>query len=68
MSQEVVTYEKLKKLADEIKQSYIREVDKTKEIKEISKILTQISSKESLEEYFQNDRKTLNYFQDKFLR
>ena len=68
MSEEYANIAQLQRLAGEIKQSYIKDLDKTKEIKEVTKILTQINAKKSLEDYFHDDKKSLDYFKDIFLK
>ena len=60
-------YIKLENINSEIRQSWIRDCDKTEYMKELTSMLQEILSKNSLEEYFTNPT-TLNYFMTEFLQ
>jgi dsDNA-binding SOS-regulon protein len=57
---------KLKEIAKEIKESWLRDCDKTEYMIELINILKEILTKESLEEYFSEDEKILPFFMDEF--
>ena len=65
-SQSSEVYRKLYSLANDIKNSYIRDCDETSSIKEITEILNSILIMESLEEYFSDNRTDLYYFMGEF--
>ena len=57
----------LQKIASEIKLSWVNDQDKTEEMKNLTVLIKQILSKESIEEYFKNDEKALSYFINYFI-
>ena len=56
----------LQKIANEIKESWYKDKDKTEYMKELTDILKEILEKDTIEEYFSNNEETLNYFMDSF--
>ena len=52
----------LEKIAQEIKLSWIRDCDKTEYMIKLTKMIKEMLTKESLEEYFSNNDEDLNYF------
>lgn len=56
---------KLESLEDDIHKSYLRDMNKLEEMQQITKILDEIGSKESIESYFENESDT-EYFLKKF--
>ena len=56
---------KLEELEDDIHKSWLKDLDKVKEITEISEILKQILEKDSIESYFENES-DFDYFIKKF--
>ena len=60
-------YEILEKLLQEIKYGFINDIDKTNEMKEVKKILEEIKTKFSLEDYFENSEEDINFFIETFL-
>jgi hypothetical protein len=59
---------KLKKIANEIRTSWIRDCDRTEYMNELTKMLKDMYKKESLEEYFGKDEKVLKYFMEDCLQ
>ena len=60
------TYLKLESLSNDIRQSYLHDCDKTDSIKEIIQIIDGMLIMSSLEDYFSNNKKDLQYFMDEF--
>jgi len=56
----------LEELEDDIHKSWLRDLDKVKEFHSLYTILEEMLSKDTLEEYFQNNASDLNYFLNKF--
>lgn len=56
---------KLEELEDDIHKSWLKDLDKVKEINEITEILKQILDKDSIESYFENES-DFDYFIKKF--
>ena len=67
-SDKIENYKTLEILCEEIKQSWIEIKDKTNIMEKIINILKDINSKKSLEEYFDNNEKDLQYFLDTFIQ
>ena len=61
-------YQTLERIANEIKLSWVNDLDKTDAMKELIQILNEILSKDSLEEYFNNNEKDLKYFMTDFMQ
>ena len=59
---------KLKEIASEIRESWMCNKDKTEYMIELTKIIKEILTKESIEEYFSNDEKILSYFMGDFMK
>ena len=59
---------KLKEIASEIRESWMKDLDKTEYMKELTNIIKEILTKESIEEYFSNDEKALPYFMGDFMK
>ena len=68
MSDKYANYEKLQAFSEDIRISWINDRDKTETMENLIVTLEQIVSKSSLEEYFENDEKTQNYFMNDFIR
>ena len=60
-------HENLEKYAQEIKLGCSKDIDKTNEMKKLKKMLEEINSKFSLEDYFENSKEELNFFMENFL-
>jgi hypothetical protein len=58
--------QKLEQLEDDIHKSWLKDLDKVKELKELIEILEQILEKDSIEASFENDAETFEYFIKKF--
>ena len=56
---------KLEELEDDIHKSWLKDLDKVKEISEITEILNQILNMDSIEKFFENDN-DFDYFLKKF--
>ena len=67
MSKNFVSIEKLTTLSDALKASWINDLDKTEEMKELTNILKEINSKSSIEEYFDNNEKEIKFFIKDFI-
>ena len=67
MSDKIADFQELQRIAEEIKMSWVKDQDKTDEMKKLTIFLKQITSKDSLEEYFKNDEKALSYFKNDFI-
>ena len=61
-------YERLEKIKSVIKASLFEEYDMREKMKEFIQILKDITSKDSIEEYFNNNKELFNYFIDPFLK
>ena len=61
-------YERLEKIKSVIKASLFEEYDMRENMKELIQILKDITSKDSIEEYFNNNKELFNYFIDPFLK
>ena len=61
-------YQKLERLSHQIKASFSSDTDMREYIKESTEIIKEILSKDSIEEYFNNDQKIFNYFFESFLK
>ena len=61
-----VIRKKLEEIEDEIHRSWLKDFDKTKEIKELELILENILKLDSIEQFFENDQADFNYFIGKF--
>ena len=62
-------YERLEKIRNAIKSSFFDESDDIREyMKELIQILKNILTKNSIEEFFDNNEKLFNYFIDPFLK
>jgi len=61
-------YKKLESLGRQIKNSFSTDSDMGEYIKESTEIIKEILSKDSMEEYFNNDQKIFNYFLESFLK
>ena len=59
---------RLKALNEDIRVSWTKDEDKTNSMKEITTILEDINSKESLEDYFENNEKDIKYFSETFVK
>ena len=59
---------KLKEICKEIQDSWLHDCDKTEYMTELISILKEILLKDSIEEYFNEDENTLNYFMDQFMK
>ena len=57
---------KLEHIENEIKNSYFKDLNKTDELRQLQKILEEILTKDTLEEYFNNDIAGTEYFSKKF--
>ena len=57
---------KLEELEEEVHKSWLKDLDKTKEFKELIIILQRIHESESIEEIFQNNQSDFSYFIGKF--
>jgi hypothetical protein len=57
---------RLEELEDEIHKSWLRDLDRVKEINETKEIIENIISNESIESYFDNNQSDINYFLNKF--
>jgi len=64
---ELWNQENLEKYAKEIKLGYREDKDKTYELKKIKKMLEEINTKSSLEEYFKNNKEVINFFINDFI-
>jgi len=64
---ELWDHEKLETYAQEIKRGYKNNIDKTYEMKNIRKMLEEVNTKLSLEEYFKNKKEDINFFINDFL-
>ena len=60
-------HENLEKYPKEIKYGCSNDIDKTNEMKEVKKMLQEINTKFSLEEYFENSQEDINFFMEYFL-
>ena len=58
----------LKNISNEIKISWYRDCDKTKYIIELTNMIKEILTKESLEEFFSNNEENLTFFMGEFLQ
>ena len=58
---------KLRRIADEIKTSWYRDCDRTQYMIELTDMLKGMITKESLEDYFSEEEKTLQYFMGEFM-
>ena len=58
--------EKLQKIAEEIVTSWQRDCDRTEYMTELTDMLKEMLTKETIEEYFSNNEETFNYFMGKF--
>ena len=59
---------RLKNISNEIKISWYRDCDKTEYIIELTNMIKEMLTKESLEEYFSNNEENLTYFMGEFLQ
>ena len=59
--------ENLEKYANEIKLGYRKNSDKTYEMKKVKKMLEEINTRATLEEYFKNNKEDINFFINDFL-
>ena len=59
--------QKLEKIAYEIKISYARDCDRVEYMKELIEILKEILTKDSIEEFFNNDQENFTYFSKPFM-
>jgi len=66
MDSEKIIRKKLETLEHEIRLSYLKDLNKTFELKELKILLEEILTKDSLEEYFQNNQSDTEYFSKKF--
>jgi len=57
---------KLERLEDEIHESWLRDKDKVEEFIELDGILEELLSKDSIEEFFNNNQSDTDYFLTKF--
>ena len=60
--------DKLKKIAEQVKHSWIKDCDETKYMISLTNMIKEMITKETLEEYFSNDEDVLNYFMGEFLK
>ena len=60
--------DKLKKIAEKVKESWMKDVDRTKYMIELTKIIKEMITKDSIEEYFSNNEEITNYFMDDFMK
>ena len=67
MSKNFASIEALTALSNAIKASFINDADKTEEMKELTNILKEINSKSSIEEYFNNNEKDIQFFINDFI-
>ena len=67
MSKNFASIEALTALSNAIKASFINDADKTEEMKELTNILKEINSKSSIEEYFNNNKKDIQFFINDFI-
>ena len=67
MSKNCVSYEKLISLSKALRESWTNDKDKTEEMKELTNILKDINSKSSIEQYFNNNEKEINFFKNTFI-
>ena len=65
---EISLLNKLKNIKEEIKQSWYKDCDRTKDMIEFTEMLKEMQTKESLEEYFSNDEQTLTEFKGEILQ
>ena len=59
---------KLKNIAEEIKQSWVKDTDRTEYMISLTNMINEIIQKDSLEEYFSNNEEILNYFMGEFMK
>ena len=65
---DVSLLDKLKKIKEEIKHSWYKDCDRTEYMIEFTKMLKEMASKDTLEEYFSNDEQTLTEFKGEILQ
>ena len=67
MTDKYANYEKLQAFSEDIRISWVSDMDRTETMENLIVILEQIISKSSLEEYFGNDQKTQKFFMTDFI-
>ena len=67
MTDKYANYEKLQAFSEDIRISWVSDMDRTETMENLIVILEQIISKSSLEEYFGNDQKTQKFFTTDFI-
>ena len=60
--------DKLKKIGGQIKHSWLKDCDETKYMIQLTKMIEEMLTKETLEEYFSNNEGDLNYFMGDFFQ
>jgi len=65
---DVSLLDKLKKIKEEIKHSWYKDCDRTEYMIEFTKMLKEMASKDTLEDYFSNDEQTLTEFKGEILQ